>query len=670
VSNSGSIDGAQVSSRASLPALGFGPATALAAVLAAVLVLKSCGGEAAPKSGAAAVPRDVLPALRDADGAADLASGEAVRLPLLVPDGGSLRLALRGAGEGTLSATVALPGGRELTEEAVLELSGDADVEHTLPLPASGEDLLQVELAFASDDDGARLDFSAAELRGAGGGTPVIFVSIDTLSARHLDLYGYARETAPNLRRFAEEAVVFERCLTNAPWTTPSYMAQWTGLLPWSHKFDKADDGYPAFVSDERVTLAEAFGAAGYRTAAFVDNPNVTAAYGLDQGFEVFDTSAARIPKIDHSGGARKVFADGLSWLEGLAPDDPYFLILQVLDVHGPYAPTPPFRGAFADDGLGVDAGEFPVAGREGTFFDAIPRYIATLGGTREAPESVPTAPLVDAYDEEILQLDAALGELFGELRARGVLDDAIVIVSADHGESLTEHHTLFSHSLAYDEVAHVPLLVRLPGGREGGRRVADGAQLVDLYPTLVELAGLSYRPALHGRSLVPALDGEALPPRPLIVQGDTFDVQAIDLEGVKLVEWLLSPEKDQLAFASHPLVREWFAERYAIDPDLVPGTSALPLADLEGVDLAEAWAAVERDFAEPLRELYRIARDPRELDDLAAAEPETVAHLAELLAAVRALTLAEQRDPGAARPELDAELLRELQALGYVEGR
>jgi arylsulfatase A-like enzyme len=503
----------------------------------------------------------------------------------------------------------------------------------------------------------------------------VIFVSIDTLSARHLDLHGYARETAPNLTRFAAEGIVFERCWANATWTTPSYMSQWTGLLPWAHRVERDGDVYPCQLARARVTLAESLRAAGYRTAAFIDNPNLSPTFGFAQGFEVYDLSAALIDKRDHSGGARKVFADGLAWLEGLAGQRsdgaaPAFLMLQVLDVHGPYAPTPPYRGAFAGDGLGAEDRDVPVGLGPGSLFGAAPHYVATPPGADEPPESVSTAALADAYDEEILQLDAALGELFDELRASGRLDDAIVIVSADHGESLVEHDSLFSHDLPYESVAHVPLIVRLPGGRDGGRRVATPVQLIDLYPTLLELAGDAPQPGLHGRSLVPALAGGELAPVPIFCQGDLFGVQAVDLDGAKLIEMTLSPALDPLAFASYPPVRAWFEERFPILEGRIPGTTSLALEEIGSADLTATWAEAEAAFGHPRHELYRTSSDPGELLDLALAEPSDVELRASLLAFARRRTEAARIVPGGDETQdLDPESRRALKALGYVDG-
>jgi arylsulfatase A-like enzyme len=619
----------------------------------------------------AGAPRDLLPALTAGAEDAGLSADAPLEAPLFVPEGGELRLTLHGHGAGTLALAVQLADGRTLNERTPVDLSGGGEVEHALELPPSGEGVLVVGVSFDAGADDARAELTAASVVGAATGRmPVIFISIDTLSARHLDLYGYARETAPNLTAFAAEGVVFESCWANAPWTTPSYMSQWTGLLPLAHGVGRNDEDEPRLVSPERVTIAEAFQAAGYRTAAFVDNPNLSSTFGLAQGFEVYDVSAAKIPKQDHSGGARKVFADGLAWIDERARGEPFFLILQALDVHGPYAPTPPYRGAFAGDGLGGGIGPAPVAERNGIIFDAVQPYVADAAGAGPT-ETADTAALWDLYDEEILQLDAALGELFAELAARGLFERALVLVSADHGESLVEHSSLFSHDMPYEEVAHVPLVFRLPGGAEGGRRVADPVQLVDLYPTLLELADLPYRPALHGRSLAPAFAGTPLEPRPRICQGDTFRVQAVEADGSKLVELHLTPVANALAFASYPPVRALFAEHLPLDPGQVPGTTSLPLERLGASNVSSAWAAALEAFAEPRRELFRVARDPAELDDLAGDEPATVERLAALLEAVRTMCAAERRGVSPAELiEMDADLARELQALGYVESR
>jgi hypothetical protein len=215
-------------------------------------------------------------------------------------------------------------------------------------------------------------------------------------------------------------------------------------------------------------------------------------------------------------------------------------------------------------------------------------------------------------------------------------------------------------------------LLVRLPGGRGGGRRVEVPVQLVDLYPTLLELAGIGFRPAdLHGRSLVAALEGRALEPVPLICQGDLFGCQAV-LEGdLKLIEVTPHPSLGgPIAFGSYPPVREWLAERAPATRGHILGTAALPLAQVTRPVFGELWAVAEKELCLPRRELYRLDTDPGENADLVALEPEEAARLSGVLRRARERAVAARIKTGdAPAPELDADLLRELAGLGYAEG-
>src|SRR4030095_7462945 len=160
-------------------------------------------------------------------------------------------------------------------------------------------------------------------------------------------------------------------------------------------------------------------------------------------------------------------------------------LFVQAFDVHAPYLPAAPWAGTFSGDGLDDEQVTVPVS-ENPAVMGRVPAYVANpLSAKGPLPERVCTAPFIAAYDEEILGLDDALGGFFAALRQRGLLDAAVVVFSADHGESMVEHSRYFGHNTSYDEVLHVPLLVRLPGGRGGGRRVEDTVQLVDLYPTI-----------------------------------------------------------------------------------------------------------------------------------------------------------------------------------------
>lgn len=506
---------------------------------------------------------------------------------------------------------------------------------------------------------------------------PILFISIDTLAARHTSLHDYERPTTPNLDAFAAEAIVFENCYANAPWTVPSYLSQLSGLYPEASRvLPKDESGVRRKAWEKhrldpaRRTITERLRAAGYRTAAFWENPWLAAEIGFERGFEVYEGPGdgerleGRIPPA-------------LAWLDGLDEDEPWFLFVQATDPHGPYVPPAESRGAFAS-GLDPTGGETrpvvtgretPHGGWQGFAYGAIPRYVA-LGavdaeGAGGLPDELAVDPIVAAYDEEILAMDAAFGRLIDELEERGILDEAIVVFTSDHGESMTQHGLCFAHGLLYDENLHVPLVVRLPGGEHGGRRIAAAAQLVDLHPTLLELAGLAHDPFLHGRSLAPLIRGESLPPVVSFAQGGLQRQYSVRLGNWKLV--VMDPDTAP-------------NEAMLSDPRLPEGVRRRVLRDLEhqrrlaegGLDIDFAELLAERlrpQLAGRVLELFDLRADPGELHDLEREEPQRMTEMLRLLERELARGRAARPAQAEGGPAPGAEVLQALEHIGYAGG-
>lgn len=454
----------------------------------------------------------------------------------------------------------------------------------------------------------------------------------------------------------------------------PSYVAQFSGLATDSSCVEAGTtEGLPewsTYVLDERRwTLAEALRGAGYRTAGFIDNKFLGAEFGLAQGFELYDAQAQLIPAQEPGGGIRHIVPRALAWLDALDQDEPFFLFVHALDVHSPYTPPEPFAGRFRDDGLGLGDEVAPVQTAQ-KLFESIPESVARAAVQGEPPRRMPVAPFADAYDEEILDLDDALGAFFEALDRRGVLERAVVVLSADHGESMTEHAYYFNHGRCYQEVVHVPLVVRLPGGRGGGARVGATVQLIDLYPTLLELAGLEPG-GLHGRSLVPLLEGGSLPAASVLVSDGVFENRALVHEGWKLVE--LRPGEGRTAsLLTYPPVRGWLGRRF---PEAfgggIPGPNeALRFAD-EHPGRGPLLRELHEAFRGPTHELYDLRADPSETHDLAGEEPQRLERMLALLRAEEARAAAARLDDaeGAAFEPSESEL-DELRALGYAGER
>ncbi len=578
--------------------------------------------------------------------------------------------------------------------------SSEEELRHVLAAEVAPEEgIVSLNLSWSSPEEA---EFEFLELSAAHdlprARPSVVFITVDTLAAKNLSLYGYPRPTSPSLQRLARDAVVFQRCTSNSTWTVPSVMSVLTGLYSNSHALEVAPDLQAPqlwemwFLANNRWTLAESLRGAGYDTAAFVDSLWLTGRFGFAQGFETFDASAGDIDKADPAGGIRHVTSLARSWLEARDGTQPFFLFLHCFDVHGPYSADAAHHGRFREDALFADSRTLPAGGLPNVF-GIVPEYVTTSEYPGEQPERVSAARLRAAYDEGVLMVDEELGLFFDWLRANGLYDSSLIVVTADHGEALDAGPYYFGHGVLDEEVMHVPLLVKLPGNERAGTSVARAVQSVDLFPTIQELAGIRpHLAGLHGRSLLPLLRGETLPSVTSLCESGIMEQCAVERDGWKLVvRWHGRDSGDELLPTS-PRLRELWEEgskRIAeakLRPDQVLYWSMtgefLARLDERGMTpevLAEfrqqpSWAEyvafLRRLLAEPRYRLYYIPNDPYQRSDLSYARPDKVEELLELAheeqaKRSRARTLARPPTQAVRLSETD---LAELGKLGYAE--
>lgn len=619
-----------------------------------------------------------------------LADGTGVLFHLAGPLGGGIELRGRTARDGAL--TIALGELDTRTGVAAFSAANDlvlpedgrvvrdiafdptrTDATRTVRLEWRGDAALVLERLVATAVPADR-----GPATGAADALPnVVLVSIDTLAARHLSCYGYPRATTPNIDAFARESVLFTDCIANAPWTAPSYLSQLSGLYPNAHYVDapgvRDPQGWETnHLAESRWTLTEALRAGGYATAAWIDNPWVSAAMGMAQGFDLFDTSASKIWLSEPDGGFAHIAPRARAWMG--EQQQPFFAFLQPMDPHGPYYTRWRYRDRWDGDGL-YDPNETRPVGRDQLHvFGVIPQYVAEgeRAVARPLPDRLRTEPYANAYDEKIAEVDDIFGDLMQRLERAGLYENTIIVLSSDHGEAVGEHEWWFDHGTLYDEVLRVPLIVRLPGGEHGGRRVDTGVQLVDLMPTLLELTGQPVPEWGHGRSLVPALRGVSMPQVPRFAL-DGIVRQETVIDGADKLVWSQPAIASLQTKLRHPRLPAGHVEKVA--PELA-GTWWTSGA-------YAAWLAerpqVEQRLFEPLagvfRELYRLDDDPLELNDLVRDGPTAAAGaLAERLEALR---LAERARGESARsaarrtlrtPALGGDVRAQLEALGYLE--
>jgi arylsulfatase A-like enzyme len=349
----------------------------------------------------------------------------------------------------------------------------------------------------------------------------VILIVIDTL--RGDMLAGPAGEAAemPFAHELARRGVLFTDVTAPAPWTVPSLASLLSGL--WAR-----DTGTTRMVATPRLpagvpTWAQAFGRAGYATAAYVGGP--WALQGPDGLLRGYDAAASSFG-LDQA--PRRL--DG--WRRSLRPGTPNFLLLHTFEAHEPYGEE---NNRFREQPLRPTPGLDVRTRREPwewarTFFlsraDRIAlgdahgdRYTQTVvkyiwSGYRDEPRPELAAELRKAYVDGVRWVDGLLRTLVGWLEREGLLENTMLVVTSDHGEAFGEHGTLEHGRILHKEVLHVPLLVVGPGPWQGGRVVREPVSLMDLMPTLAEAAGVTPPPGTVGRSLLPLVTGLKDPPR------------------------------------------------------------------------------------------------------------------------------------------------------------
>jgi len=339
----------------------------------------------------------------------------------------------------------------------------------------------------------------------------ILLISIDTLRADHLGVYGYrvVPSPTPSIDRLAAAGVVFEHAISSAPETAPAVATLLTGVYQDRHNvvFNRAHLG------DESITLAERLKEAGYATRAFVANWIVDPDHGFGQGFDSVEMIPGAIPgaALAYPSSDDRLAATVAGFLR-TPPASPWFAWVHMMDPHGPYNSASPWWSRDFDykDAPPARDGEFAVS--DSNFgLGVIPAY-QKLEGAKTLSD------YVRRYDGEIRYTDTQLGWILAALAASDASGETIVVVTADHGESLVEHDELLQHGwFAYDPTVRVPLVIAWPGGaaRPGGaapKRVADEACSVDIVPTLLDLAGAAAGEDLDGRSLASELGFAAHP--------------------------------------------------------------------------------------------------------------------------------------------------------------
>jgi arylsulfatase A-like enzyme len=420
----------------------------------------------------------------------------------------------------------------------------------------------------------------------------VLIIVVDTLRADRVGAVGHGRSLTPRIDDFARDAVTYDHAYSAAPWTLPSMASLYTSRVPREHG---AGGRFGEFriLPEEPLTLAEVFARNGAITAALVNVIFLGPVFGMHRGFEEVDQ---RLVFENVKGrDAAETTDDALAWLRDHG-DDRFFLLVHYFDPHLKYDPPEPYRSRLAGD-----------VHRAASSFGSEEDMIALRRGEKHLDDGT-IRDLEKLYDAEVAYTDAEVGRFLRGMRDAGLADETLVIILSDHGEEFLDHGGFEHAHTLYDELLHVPLVIRPPGHDRGAVTVSATANLLDVAPTACELAGLPVPDDFSGKSLAPTLGGEDGSDRGALSMGKMWG----------------------------PVGHAWRSGRYKIISEPSKGPA----------------------------ELYDFRADPRELSDLAEERKHDVARMERELRSMLQEMGEREGDPSA----LSDDQVKVLRSLGYVQ--
>ena len=399
----------------------------------------------------------------------------------------------------------------------------------------------------------------------------ILLITIDSLRADHLGCYGYHRDTSPRMDALAEEGALVEQFICSGIPTHVSYTNLYTGQHPITHGI-VAHAGKNT-LSREAPFLSELFMEAGYLTCA-VDNM-MRGRMWFGRGYEFYIDSSISLPLVLNV-TCEDISRRAIQWLRTYADEQPFFLFLHYWDPHSPYVPPQPYRHLYYQgDPNDPHIHDLEPWWNHPYSSGAISRD--TWARTAKGPITDP-AYIEALYDQEIRYNDDGVATLLTALDDLGLADNTLVILVADHGESMDEHNIFYEHHGLYESTLRVPFMARWPGRIPAGRRLPQTFTHMDIAPTVLEAADLPIPREMDGRSFLKQLTGEA--------QGGGYN-RIISLECSWQAKWGLRTDRYKFILAREP--------------------------DLYGT---------------PMRELYDLAADPHESHNLVDEQPEHAAQM------------------------------------------
>jgi arylsulfatase A-like enzyme len=426
----------------------------------------------------------------------------------------------------------------------------------------------------------------------------IILISLDTLRADSVSALGYWRDTTPWMRSFfGEKGVLFGAAESPSTWTLPSHAGLFLSQFASRHGVVGAN----YTLSEGAQTLTEVMAEQGYRTAAFVDGAFLRHRYGFDQGFERYD---------EISGNFASILPRCEQWLATRDRSEPAFLFLHTYDIHDPYTPPEPFYSRFLTQDLIPSRQEVRAADH----------FLLRWFNQNEVKPTIDDIEFMKAvYDGGILHVDQMLKNFFAKIESRKLLDNPLVVIVSDHGEAFGEHGYFHHGTAIYEELTHVPVLMRFPDDRHSGTMVESRVSLIDVAPTLLDYLELPVPEDWQGESLLP-----------FIHDPDRERSSGIYSENSQEVAHFNAMTK---------LIRN---RREGMRPDGV---------------------------VKPPIEVYDLEEDPKEHTNLVHSSPRDFTAEARMmdraLKHMENMRAGEGNDPGSA---LDPDTIEQLQALGYLQ--
>jgi arylsulfatase A-like enzyme len=446
-------------------------------------------------------------------------SPETLRIPIDLPSAPRLDVAFGTVDDQPVAFHVEVDG-QKLTRQTVTTPYRWEEI--SIDLAAFAGRSVTLSLSLESDSEGAIGVWGTPVVRQASAAAKsdrprgVIVLWADTLRRDHLDAYGYERETAPTLKRMAEEGALFRENVAQATWTKVSTPSLLTSLYPSTHGVKDFSDYLPA----SATTLAEVYREAGYATVSFASNLFPGQFTNLHQGFEELHEDGS-LPEVGSSKTSREYVDRFTRWL-GRHRDVPFFAFLHVYDPHDPFEPRRPYSTLWADPSL-KEKHEKELAEVREVIEDPLGKAFGMPSRAELEGAGIDADAYVrfdkDWYDGSIRGMDAEVARIFERLRELGLDRDTLVVFLGDHGEEFLEHGRTFHGQSVHGELTNVPLMVRWPAGVPSGVSIDTTTQTIDVMPTLLELSGIEPPEGLQGQSLVPLLrgDGRGFRARPAI---------------------------------------------------------------------------------------------------------------------------------------------------------